>query len=437
MRKKQYFIYGLNIVQVSIFFFLLITLTGSLSGYKELYNRYKNFFDEGRTLMYQGTFESMDYEREEKLTKEIDNIVDEFIKKDKITFKFNPQYSIGMFKELESSHSTKVSNEFLKRYPIDIKEGRNFTDEELDGISGDIIPVIIGNDLKDRFNIGDVLEQNIGEDSKIIDNEIVTKISETDEKIVRKLYKFKVVGIAEPNTMAYLDSSDAVLSGYRDDMIYYPNYKEETKIYKGEKLISKNKDTIISGFSYIETKTEEDTKEILEVLNTELKNRDNLGYVYYPEKDNLTLKSLRESYITLLIFCGVFITFSIIGVIGSMIYSIRESEKEYGILSALGAKKRYLIAKNLIKVLALLVVSLVLALGVTAILRGYMLEQEAMLIMEGFSESTIQANKYLFLIDGNLIKNMGIALLMVFTTSSIPIVYKISSYNIVDLIRGK
>lgn len=441
MKKRRYFIYGLNIIQLVVFFVLLITLIGSLASYKEIYSNYINLFPEDRVLNFASSIADVNPDKEKELFESMEPVLDRLIEEGEILYIFDMQYREDFFKEIEGIYSTSINESFLERYPIKIESGRSFTKEEIENtVSGDVIPIIIGSNLKDKFKIGDELtEKIISNDTKVVGDKIVTEIEAYKYKKIKDIYKYKVVGIAEANTMVYLDTVNELSSKYTDNMIYMANYKEKVEIYMDNIFDKKTSDEygVRQWIGFIESPTKEASARVLKILNSELKARNNMGYVYYPSKDNMVFKQLREAYMSSLILCVIFSIFSIVGVIGSIIYSIKDRRKEYGILSALGATKRYIIMKNTLTVIALMIISIIIALGITVILRNDITSRQVIEITNGATDVFANSEKYLYVINENLLKCLGLAFVVVATISSIPILYKIRKYVIVDLIRGR
>ncbi|MGL5149093.1 MAG: ABC transporter permease [Clostridium sp.] len=440
MDKKRAFVYSLNIIQLVAFFVLFITLIGNATTFKELYDNHVNLFPEGKVLKYQSTFQSDDYIKEKKHYSDIEKILNGFKENGDITSIINVNYQDNKFREISDVKSVKINMDFMKRYPLKIKSGRNFKESELSG-EEKVIPIIIGSDLEGRLSIGDELTDIINNKSQRVEGDkLITEIPSYNYKRIENYYKYKVIGIAEPNTMVYLDENiNDVSSGYRNNLIYVGNYKLDAKIYQNNVFDEElsNEYGNDQGIGIVECKSKDVTNNIKDVLNRELSARDNLGILASSVQNNDMLQDLRRGFITSLIFALVFIAFSLLGVIGTMIYSINDRRKEFGILMSQGATKNHLIVKNILDIGIILIIAVVISLGVTVLLRNNVDKELVTFGEEYFKEISYNNTKYLYVINGVLIKYVGgISLLIVFI-SSLPIIYKIKKFTVVELIRGK
>lgn len=390
-------------------------------------------------LKFQNTIETLDLDEETKLYASMKPVLEELVNGGEISSIIDVTYDIDFFENTKNTYCTVINKEFLDRYPVEVEGGRSFTDKEIQGeIEGNYVPIIIGNNLKSKYKVGDILSEKLNGNEKIEGDRIIHEVDEFKYKMIRPYYKYKVIAIAEPNTMVYLDEANELESKYMDNMIYICNHNPNVEIYIDGILDNKLSEEYgeRNWIGFVESHTKEASSKVKEKLNAELKSRNNMGYMYYPTKDNTMLKELKVGYMSSLILCFIFSIFSIVGVIGSTIYSIKDRRKEYGIISALGAKKRYIILENTLKVIAMLAISLVLALGISAILRNDIVNAQTVEAMHQTSDILI-TDKYLFVINKELMKVLAGVFALVGIISSIPIVYKVKSYSVVDLIRGK
>lgn len=223
MRKKIFFVNSLTILQFIVTFLVFIIIVNLSSNYLNISNKYCEIVPEKRALIFNEQMQ----DSSKDLNKVISEVISE-IGKDSFTniityceagidFKeissyYNEMQNDGITLQKKSTENgnknvtkvTLISQGFYKNYPVDIKEGRDFTESEMQGKFGNYeIPIIVGNALKQYFSVGQVLHVSYSDEYKINGNLLTheTINNETSGEYEENYYTYKVVGIAEKNQM--------------------------------------------------------------------------------------------------------------------------------------------------------------------------------------------------------------------------------------------
>lgn len=455
MKLKIYFIYLLNIIQIIVFFLIVIFSLGYIQTHKERYTKMNEVMIPERTLLYDESRDSIDdsdrlldeneYRKKYKSVKELINksvedgdisyiITSNFIKRD-FTRRGEDDY-----------YSTEISEDYLKRYPLEIYSGRNFKGEEIDGLrDGEIIPVIVGYDLRDKFEIGEELISPLNhlEEERIENGYVIFEYQTM--KTIRKVKKFKIVGIAKPRTMVYVDTHNGFGTSYRDDIIYFPCSDKWGRLYENNKLIKSDEgnrdkvslfgDNVLPSNTFFESPSKEARERVEKTLNKELKRLD-AGKLFNPSTDNYELQTYKENYYSALVLGSIMIFFSTTGLICTLIYMMEERKREFGILMSQGASKSYILIKNLVILIFIILISLLISIIISYFIRNNMINEIKFSGLYDI-ESSLEETKYIFLINKTLIKKLIFVALSLGIFCSIPLIYKVRKYSIVELIRGK
>lgn len=230
-----------------------------------------------------------------------------------------------------------VSEEFMKDYPVRIKEGRNFTKEDFDLTSvRDEEPIIIGEGLSEYLKVGQVISIQYD-----LPMGLLPDIPAEDLTYTRK---YKVIGIAEKDSLmdftSITDFSHAVIDNF---IIYKPFNKVRTFIgnSEGVKLgeLNELESAIISSNAIIEAADGVDMENLIGQLNIILKKYD-LSKMEFRKLDNTYNRRLDETKNMFVVMTGLtlmILIFSLSGVLGTTLFLIRKRYTEFGIHLSLGA----------------------------------------------------------------------------------------------------
>lgn len=441
MKKKRIFIYSLNIIQLVVFFLVFICNVGVSNYYKEIYNKINGILFTDRTMVYEGiSTEVMDLDSNNYDISSIKDKINSFIKNNQINsfLVLNSNKGEGFISNNKSEgfDTIMVYKEYLSRYPLEVALGRNFTEKELQGVESINIPIIIGYNLKDQYKIGEIIEVPVPKNSEIKDDKIITKVE--DNKIISPNFKYEVIGIAKPNTMIRFGSQLPYDVEYSDNIIYSVGKKQTVSIYSNDILVSELQINEIKelyglkggqGTYLIECSSKEVYKGIKDKLNEELKKNKISGH-FIDIEDNSSLKAeYKKIYMFTSILGAILSVFVLTGLICTLLYTLEGRKKEFGVLIALGLTKRKIQFKNIRITFTIVTLGLVIALGISYIIREILLKSDF------WREDNFFNN--LFLIDKALLSNLIIIQLILIFICSLPILLKIKKYTVIELIRGK
>lgn len=141
MKLKIYFIYLLNIIQIIVFFLIVIFSLGYIQTHKERYTKMNEVMIPERTLLYDGSSDNLNFS--ERLTedqyrkkyKSIKELINKSVENGDISYIIASSFIKRDFTRRgeDDYYSTEISEDYLKRYPLEIYSGRNFESEEIDG----------------------------------------------------------------------------------------------------------------------------------------------------------------------------------------------------------------------------------------------------------------------------------------------------------------
>lgn len=454
MKLKIYFIYLLNIIQIIVFFLIVIFSLGYIQTHKERYTKMNEVMIPERTLLYDGSSDNLNFS--ERLTedeyrnkyKSVKELINKSVENGDISYIITSSFIKRDFTRRgeDDYYSTEISEDYLKRYPLEIYSGRNFESEEIDGLrDGESIPMIVGYNLRDKFKIGEELISPLNpyEEERIENGYVISEYQTM--KSIRKVKKFKVVGIAKPGTMVYVDTSNGFGTSYRDDIIYFPCSDKWMRVYENNKLIKSDEgnrdklslygDNVLPDNTFFESPSKEAMERVKNTLNKELKRLD-AGKLFNPSTDSYELQSYKENYYSALVLGSIMIFFSTAGLMCTLIYMMEERKREFGILMSQGASKSYILIKNLAVLIFIILVSLLISIIISYFIRNNMINEIKFSGLYDI-ESSLEETKYVFLINKTLIKNLIFVALSLGIFCSIPLIYKVRKYSIVELIRGK
>lgn len=317
MRKKIFFVNSLTILQFIVTFLVFIIIVNLSSNYLNISNKYCEIIPEKRALI----FDEQMQDSSKNLNKLISEVISEIgndsftnivthcemgIDFKEISSYYNEMQNDGIALQKKSTENgsknvtkiTLISQGFYKNYPVDIKEGRNFTESEVQGkFENYEIPIIIGNDLKDYFSVGQELHISYSDKYTINRNLLKHSVinNETSGEYEENYYTYKVVGIAEKNQMVSLGVDVPYTSTYVDDNIYIPfnnenhvKYTENNEVLV-DKIVDQGKNSYAN--SIFICKSEEEAQNLMTLINAKL-NKNGIAGKFTTVESNNNLKDM-------------------------------------------------------------------------------------------------------------------------------------------------
>ena len=255
-----------------------------------------------------------------------------------------------------------VSEEFMNDYDLRIKEGRNFTKEDFD-LSNvkDEESIIIGEGLSKYLKVGQVISVNYD-----LPIELLSDVTSEELCYTRK---YKVIGIAEKNSLMDLQSLKELSGVVIDDYaIYKPFNKVKTFYITSDEIkigeINELEKAINDFNSVIEVADGVDIEQLINDLNNMLKENDlpQMEFVKLSDQYNRTLDENKNMFIQMIGITLIILLFSASGTLGTILFLLRKRYKEFGIRLSLGAT-----VNDIVK----LVLSEIILMGSIAMFIGY------------------------------------------------------------------
>lgn len=436
MRKK--FMYILNLIQLIVFTLILIINLGFLTSYREAYKKSTELLEVNKNIIYRG--QPIEGEESEVGCEKLDKLYKYALSLKDKGFVKNAYRNVtgGGAIDVEGMgyiDFATYSKEFNDVYPIEVCEGRSFNTLDLEGEKGSlIIPVITGYDLKDSFKVGDTFKAAIPLNMKGEGDYIV--FEDGEERIYQLDPTYKVIGIAKPNSMAYLGQLIPYTSSYRNDVIYAGNFYDYTKVVKNNEIVfeafgERIEKELYNGQSEIivECLSEDDAESIQSLLQDKAEEIGLAGSFEIIDEETVNNNEYRNLYLTSLVLTIVLIFFSLTGLISLIRYTMEQRRKEFGIYLATGATKGYIALLNIRYVASLIALALLFGGVVSKGLKG--------IVERNLQIEDIDFLSNLFVFNKELVTFMALLYGVVFIMSLIPILNKVRKYSVVELIRGK
>lgn len=348
------------------------------------YNKLKIELEKTRKVDFIGTYieNTIPIEEQEKLRIYL-QLIDEYIKKSKTSFSanYNGIDSIVIEKGLE------------KLRDLDIVEGRSFVEDDF-YVTGNEIPILIGYDLYKRglWNVGDIIRDTVSD------------------------INYKVIGVLDKNvTWAWSKSIDDNNFMYLTDGIVAPltplMYKK-TYFMPGLNFYCGVKNS--NDIDYIINFLEDFEKENTVNLDTVILNEEFISI----QKENLTNNEI------IFMFCIFFFIMTSIGIMFTLYKSIETRKYELGIRLANGASYKELRKLVLCEILVMFIIAITLSSAISII------------SINGGASATVYNGVYngMYVSLKSIIMTIIISLIVSILPSIVSI-YKINSFNPVELIR--
>lgn len=223
-----------------------------------------------------------------------------------------------------------VSKEFMKDYKLKIKEGRSFSEEDynLNTVINEE-SIIIGYNLSKYLKVGDIIIDKQSFDKGIIER------------------RYKVIGVAERGNLINIktgSSSSLAAINLDDNAIYKPFNKikaavidENNRVIEG--FIDEFEEALYSAQNmFIEV---EDKKTIDRIQDEVQGLMDNYNLPYkvnkHSEESSGILEETKNSVMEAATFAIVITLLSVIGIVGTLLFSIKGRFREFGIRISQGA----------------------------------------------------------------------------------------------------
>jgi ABC-type antimicrobial peptide transport system permease subunit len=247
----------------------------------------------------------------------------------------NISMELSTHEQDETSYITRVSlvsKEFMKDYKLKLKEGRSFNDEDfqLNEVMEEE-PIIIGYNLAEYLKVGDI----------IIDKKVFDKGNLTIER------RYKVIGVAQKGSLIYVNSgSSSGLANLRldDNAIYKPFNKVKAAVVgENNKLVEGNINELEEALYVAQNMfVEVEDKESIDRIKDEVErlfNNYNLPYKVdkHSEESSRLLQETKSFVIEAAAFAIVITLLSVIGIAGTLLFSIKGRFREFGIRLSQGA----------------------------------------------------------------------------------------------------
>lgn len=336
----------------------------------------------------------------------------------------------------------QLSGNILDRVNIKLDKGRMFNKDELDySIFKTEIPIIIGSGLGEYLKLGDT---------------IVCKNKASDENMDGEYEKiFKVIGIAKPASMYSFNVTSNFINTYIDDYaIYSPlvtwkynlvDKSQDNQIIKktilnqqqfnlkyeinGTKMVVYNNDYISALINHQFQIIIDNGKNIdtVKELCNQLDENQNIKFSRVKDMNTPIIEIYRQAFLGILIFTIVLFLFSILGIIGTTLYSIDNRKKEFGIRLTHGCT---------LNGIAVMVLEEIIFENIMAVLFVLVIFNTFKIYAASKLSKSVE---FSYIINTDIKIFIYIILAITFTmiiTSLIPI-KKIMSLDIVELIRGK
>lgn len=309
-----------------------------------------------------------------------------------------------------------VSKEFMDNYKLKVMEGREFqqSDFDRDTVKSEE-PIIVGSGYSGYLKVGDILTEKVS-------NPI---FKDSEGKPLSLATHFKVVGIAEKDNLINFYVNKLTTVNLDNYAIYKPFSKVKVISMDSNKIarISEADEslTAINGFQYyIEISNENEIDSMKEKINSIF---NKYGYHFIIKKQSEESFQLMQQFKSQLIEQGTFsiiITiFSLMGVIGTTVFSIKKRHKEFGIKISQGGT----ISNIAIEILGEVLLMNSIALACSAVASYY----------------TFKINHYVFDVIQLIPTSLKFAFVIFFIstlfTVSIPLL-KMRKLSPVDLMRG-
>lgn len=430
-RKLSSFLIILQLVLSLMFFIILFGFTKSHYVRFQFLNKLMNTdnllfieqsmsdVDKGENINYRNVYNNILSLKNKNIVKNIQT--------------FQAGYQLSFNNNLDNLNTVFVSEGFMEEHPLKLLQGRNFNNRELDSnIYKEIVPIIVGYNFRDRVKVGQELTIKKANNMEIKNG--YEYISSDGELEVTKQLEYKVIGIADKDSMIFCDNSDILYNlKISNDIIYIPFNVTKNDIYDTsnnnkfvQTCINNEFDVAVSNASYIVSvnKNSDINESKLILNNILLKNGSTSKFSTFNENYSFVINSYKQHYITFLVLTIILLSFSIIGILATTLFSISARKKEFGIRLSQGADLKNIAAMVFNEISTLCIISLLIVIAVSLILRTTI-------------DITNYQEAYVFKLDHLLMLSLiGITAGIIVVTASIP-VSKINKFNVVELIRGK
>jgi putative ABC transport system permease protein len=330
------------IIQLSISFLTLIAGVNLVQGTLNQLNKFSNVFDESCTINLTNANMMPSFEYKETTQKELLQYYKELLN-DKNIVKMGACWTggPGVFKLSDLGAITNgkfqglcspiyIDKNFFNYFKsMNISSGRNFTEEDFSKNNGELIPIIISEDLKNIMPINSVI---IG--------------------------KLKVVGILKNNNNLFYDNTGSIYTGVTQ--------KERTIIVPINYNNKSNREAITYGIlnnTMITLKNSSLSEEYINKIKTNISNISPIAFDIYKVKDKKAeyINSIKTPIVMSISFAAILIIFSFFGIMSIILTSLIRRKKEFGIKLAIGWTFKDICSQVIIEIFLLGIVSYFIA----------------------------------------------------------------------------
>lgn len=292
-----------------------------------------------------------------------------------------------------------LDKNMFDRTPIEVSKGRSFSEEDFNLKEGkDILPIIIGEDLEQYAPIGTEFEY---------DNE---------DPLFHSKNKYKVIGVYKNNSVPTLMARSGFTYGVSvsNSLVLIP-MTVEGNIY-GLNMIGRDYGAFVEFKDLA-------TKQVYEKSIIEKAKENKIAYVGVSVKEDIesTIKPIKEMAAISLILGIVLTTFSMIGIIATLLGYMMRRKKEFGTRIAVGGTMKSISYQIFFECLWISILAVCLTVGII-----YLLYSQTE--MEKFLDVIKQFYLYIY---------YGVFIVILSFFMSLPLIVRINKNTAVDLLRGK